>query len=273
MKFLAIVQLTFRESFAKKTFMAFLAISTFISLLFIFALNLDIVDGAQSSIRLFGLEAPELVELNNVIAGVEGGIAVLLFTGGIFMSLFATSNLIPTLLQPGFIDLFISKPVSRLEILAGRFTGAVAIVAFNIFYLIIFTFLVMSLKTGIWNWGFLFAGIMITLTFSALFALMTLLGVISGSGPFSLMLTYLILFFSPLLLQREQIYALLNAKIYGYILDGLYYLLPKTAELGNITQKLVRSIEIQNWMPLWSSVLFGIFAFLLSTYIFKQKDF
>jgi len=270
---LAIVQLTFRESLAKKTFMGFLAISTFICLLFIFALNLDIVDGAQSSISLFGLEAPELVELNKIILGVEAGVAILLFTGGIFMSLFATSNLIPALLQPGFIDLFISKPVSRTEIIAGRFIGSLAIVAFNIFYLIVFTFLIMSLKTGIWNWGFLLAGLMILITFSALFALMTLLGVISGSGPFSLMLTYLILFFSPLLLQRDQIYALLNARIYGYILDGLYYLLPKTAELGKITEELVRGIGVYNWMPIWSAVLFGIMTFILSTYIFHQKDF
>lgn len=273
MKFLAIVQLTFRESLAKKTFIAFLAISTFICLLFIFALNLDIVDGAKSSIRLFGLQAPELVELNKLIVGVEAGVAILLFTGGIFMSLFATSNLIPSLLQPGFIDLFISKPVSRVEIIAGRFIGALAIVAFNIFYLMVFTFLIMSLKTGIWNWGFLLAGLMIIITFATLFALMTLLGVVSRSGPFSLMLTYLILFFSPLLLQRDQIYALLDARIYSYILDGLYYILPKTAELGKLTEELVRGVEITNWMPLWSGILFGIFTLLFSAYIFEQKDF
>jgi ABC-type transport system involved in multi-copper enzyme maturation permease subunit len=272
-RFLAIIQLTIRESLAKKTFIAFWAISTFICLLFIFALNLDIVNGAESSIKLFGLEGPQLVELNKIIIGVEAGVAFLLFTGGIFMSLFATSNLIPTLLQPGFIDLFISKPVSRLEIIAGRFTGALVIVALNIFYLIIFTFLIMSLKTGIWNWSFLAAGLMILITFSALFALMTLLGVISGSGPFSLMLTYLILFFSPLLLQRDHIYALLNARIYGYILDGLYYLLPKTAELGMFTEELIRGNGIQAWMPVWSSILFGFLSLGLSAYIFQKKDF
>jgi ABC-type transport system involved in multi-copper enzyme maturation permease subunit len=92
------------------------------------------------------------------------------------MSLFATSNLIPTLLQPGFIDLFISKPVSRIQILSGRILGSVTIVAFNIFYLILFSWLIMSIKTGVWNWGFLLAGIMIVLTFIILFSLMTFLG-------------------------------------------------------------------------------------------------
>ncbi|NOQ98290.1 MAG: hypothetical protein GQ561_09010, partial [Calditrichae bacterium] len=49
-KIYALIQITFRESFAKKTFMAFFGISTLICLLFMFALNLDIVDGMKSSI-------------------------------------------------------------------------------------------------------------------------------------------------------------------------------------------------------------------------------
>lgn len=273
MKFLSIVQLTFRESFAKKTFMAFFGISTLICLLFIFALNLDIVDGLQSSVSIFGKDVPKLVNIHEILWGIEAAVSVFLFTGGIFMSLFATSSLIPSLLQPGFIDLFISKPISRFEILSGRYVGAVSIVAFNIFYLVIFTWIILSAKTGIWNWGFLLAGVMIVLTFAILYSLMTLLGLISRSGPFSLMLTYLILFFSPLLLQRDKIYALLSSKYYGYLLDGIYYFLPKPSELGNIMQQLVRGIAISSWMPLWTSLLFAGVMLVVSGYIFQKKNF
>jgi ABC-type transport system involved in multi-copper enzyme maturation permease subunit len=273
MKLMAIIQLTFRESLAKKTFMAFFAISTLVCLLFIFALNLDIIDGAQSSISLFGVEAEQLVEVQEVITVIEGAVAILLFTGGIFMSLFATSNLIPTLLRPGFIDLFISKPVSRTEILLGRILGSSAIVIFNVFYLILFSWIIMSIKTGLWNWGFLLAGIMIVLTFMILFSLMTFLGLLTGSGPFSLMITYLILFFSPLLIERDKIYALLTSKFYGYLVDGLYYFLPKTTELGNITQQLVRGIPVTSWMPLWSSLIFALFMTVISISVFIKKNF
>lgn len=273
MKFLSIIQITFRESFAKKTFVVFFGISTLTCLLFMFALNLDVVDGLKSSISIFGQESQHLVEVDKVIEGLEGAIAIVLFTGGIFMALFATSSLIPTLLRPGFIDLFISKPVSRFEILTGRFVGAVAIVAFNIFYLVIFSWLILSIKTGIWNWGFLLAGVMITITFAILYSLMTFLSVLSGSGAVSLMITYLILFFSPLLLQRDKIYALLSSKFYGYLIDAIYYFLPKTAELGNITQQLVRQIEVSSWLPLWTSLLFGCLMIAISGIIFQSKNF
>jgi len=273
LKFFSIIKLTFRESFAKKTFIAFMSISTLIGLLFIFALNLDIVDGAQSAVSLFGIDAPELVNVQDIIEGVEGAVSVLLFTAGIFMSLFATSSLIPALLQPGYVDLLITKPLGRMEILSARFIGAVAIVLFNIFYLILLTWLIMSIKTGLWNWGFLLSGIIIVITFTILYSLMTFLSMLSGSGPFSLMITYLILFFSPILLQRDNIYALLSSKYYGYFVDGLYYFLPKTAELGNITQQLARNVTVSSWMPLWTSLLFGILMFALSGLIFQKKDF
>ena len=273
MKFLALIQLTFRESFAKKTFMGFLGISTFICLLFLFALNLDIVNGAQSYISIFGQEADQLIDLERILLGLEGGVAVLLFTAGIFLSLFATSNMIPSLLRQGSIDLLISKPLSRTQILLGRYLGSVAIVAFNIFYLVIFSWLIISIKTTIWNWGFLLAGFAIVLTFAILFSLMTLMGIVTRSGPFSLMITYFVLFISPLLLQRDAIYALLSSKIYGYILDGLYYFLPRTAEMGLITQQFVRGISITAWPAAITSTIFAVIVLIASSLIFSRKNF
>ena len=273
MKTLAIIQLTFRESLAKKTFMAFSGISTLICLLFIFAINLDIVDGMTSSISLFGKDINATVELKKIVLGLESFVAMFLFTGGVFMSLFATSNLIPSFLQPGSVDLLVSKPMSRVQILAGRFLGAVAIVALNIFYLVIFSWLILSLKTGLWNWGFLLAGVMIVLTFAILYALMTFLGMVTRSSAFSLMITYVIVFFSPALTQRDKIYALLTSKIYGYVLDSLYYILPKPAGLSILTQQLTKNADVSSWMPLWTSLLFGLAMFGISTLVFSKKDF
>jgi ABC-type transport system involved in multi-copper enzyme maturation permease subunit len=273
MKLLAIIQLTFRESLAKKTFIAFFGISTLVNLLFIFALNLDIIGGAESYISLFGQEVDHAFNLDQIIYGIESAVAVALFTAGLFMALFATSSLIPSFLEKGSIDLLISKPLSRFQILTGRYLGAVTIVAFNIFYLIIFAWLILSIKTGIWNFGFLLAGVMIVLTYAILFALMTFLGVTIRSGPFSLMITYLIIFFSPLLLQRESIYALLSNKFYGYFFDGLYHFLPKTSELGNITRLLVQGMEVTSWMPLWTSLVFGVIMLTVSNVVFGRKNF
>mgnify|MGYP005725418533 CR=1 FL=1 len=273
MKLLAIIQLTFRESLAKKTFVAFFGISTLVCLLFIFALNLDIVNGADAYISLFGQEIDEMIHIEELIYNIESGVAAALFVAGLFLSLFATSSLVPSFLQKGTIDLMISKPLSRWQILTGRYLGAVAIVAFNIFYLVIFSWLILSLKTGVWNFGFLLAGAMIVVTFAIMYALMTFLGVMVRSGPFSLMLTYLVIFISPWLILRDKVYALLSSKFYGYLLDGLYHFLPKWAELSDITRLLAQGSEISSWFPLFTSLMFGAVMFTLSNVVFSRKNF
>lgn len=273
MKLWSIIQLTFRESFARKTFLAFLGISTLVCLLFLFALNLDIVHGVESYVSIFGREIEESFHLQEIIFGIESVIAVALYTAGLFMALFATSGLIPSFLEKGSIDLLIAKPISRFQILLGRYLGAVAIVAFNVFYLVIFSWLILSLKTGIWNGGFLLAGVIIVLTFAILFSLMTFLGIVVHSGAFSLMITYLILFFSPLLLERDKIYALLSSRVYGYLMDAIYHFFPRTAELGNITRLLVQGAEVPSWGPLWTSLGFAVIMLTSSHIIFSRKNF
>lgn len=273
MRIMAIIQLTFHESLAKKTFIAFFGISTLIILLLTFALNLDIVNSAQTYISVFGQQHVETIPIGELVTTVEGGIAAALYSAGLLLALFATSSLIPSMLQKGTIDLLVSKPISRMKILTGRFLGASAIVAFNIFYLVLGVWLVLSLKTGVWNPGFLLGGGLIVVTFMILFSLMVLLGILTVSGPFSLMITFLIIVVNPFLIGRDQIYALLSHKIYGYLIDGLYHSLPKVAELGNMTQQLVRGVPVTSWLPLWTSLAFGAVIFYAALYIFSRKNF
>jgi hypothetical protein len=97
--------------------------------------------------------------------------------------------------------------------------------------------------------------------------------VLTGSGPFSLMITFLIIVVSPFLIGRDQIYALLSHKIYGYILDGLYHFLPKVAELGNLAQEMVSGNGITSLTPLWTSLLFALFMLSVSIMLFSRKNF
>lgn len=273
MKLLAIIQLTFWESFARKIFLGFLGISTLICMLFIFAVNLDIVDGAYSAITIFGNQNATQFSLDQIVLKIQSVISVMLFTAGIFLALFASGNLIPSMLQPGFVDLFISKPVSRFEIIVGRILGVLTVVFFNLVYLVVFFWLIISIKSGIWNPGFLVSSIVIAIAFTALFSVMTLTGILSQSGPLSLMVTYFIIFLSPFLLQRNEIYALLSGKFYAYLLDGLYYFLPKTAELAMMTEKFVSGKPVESYMPIWSTMIFTAFIFIISAEIFRRKNF
>ena len=273
-KLWAVCYYTFLESLARKTFIVFFIISSLMLLLFLFALNIDAVDGAVSAISLFGKEAQGVgIDATKLVFGIESVIASALFTVGLFFSIFATASLIPNMLEKGNIDWIMAKPISREKLLFGRYSGALSIVAFNIFYLIGGSWLILSFKTGIWNFSFLLAGLLITVAFAVLYAIMVFLGVLFQNSAIAIMGVYLIIFLSPLLFQRDKIYALLSKKIYQLLLDGIYYITPRTFEIGDIVRKIVLNESIGSWAPIGHSLIIGTVYFSFALVLFKRKNF
>jgi len=276
MRFLAIIAYTLRESFAKKTFMAFFIVVTLVHLLFIFALNIDLVSGGVAMVEMFGKGVEQeisLEKLRTIIMQIEAGLAIAMYGGGIFLSIFATASLIPNMLEKGSVDLMLSRPYARWQLLLGRYLGALCIVTINVTYLIGGSWLILSIKTGFWHMPFLLSGIIIILMFSVLFAIMTFVGVTARNSGVSIIVAYLVFFFSPILLARDKIYALLSQKVYQWLLDGIYYLTPRTAELGDMTRKIVAGEAIASWTPLYQSLAVGAAFLLGAIYVFQKKDF
>jgi ABC-type transport system involved in multi-copper enzyme maturation permease subunit len=276
MRFLAIIAYTLRESLAKKTFIAFFVVITIIHLLFLFALNVDLVSGGMAMVQMFGQDVERQIDaakLRRIIIGIESGLAIAMYGAGIFLSIFATASLIPNMLEKGSVDLLLSRPFARWQLLLGRYLGALSIVAINVAYLIGGAWLILSAKTGFWHVPFLISGVIIILVFGVLYAIMAFVGVTARNSGVSIMAAYLVIFFSPLLFQRDRIYALLSEKIYQWLLDGIYYMTPRTFELGDLTRALVAGDPIASWTPLFQSLTVGAAFLLGAMYIFEKKDF
>ena len=276
MKFLAIILYTLRESLAKKTFMAFFVVVTLVHLLFMFSVNVDVVDGAMATVKLMGNDEQKemaVEKLRDGINKIEAGVATAMYVGGIFLSIFATASLVPNMLEKGSVDLMLSRPFARWQLLLGRYLGGLSIVAINVAYLIGGAWLILSIKTEFWHVPFLLSGLLIISVFGVLFAIMTFVGVTARNSGVSIIAAYLVVFFSPMLLARDQIYALLSQKIYQWLLDGIYYLTPRTTELGKITTSLVLGDAITSWAPLFQSLAIGAGFLMAAIYVFEKKDF
>lgn len=276
MKFLAIILYTLRESLAKKTFMAFFVVVTLVHLLFMFSVNVDVVDGAMATVKLMGNDEQKemaVEKLRDGIIKIEAGVATAMYVGGIFLSIFATASLVPNMLEKGSVDLMLSRPFARWQLLLGRYLGGLSIVAINVAYLIGGAWLILSIKTEFWHVPFLLSGLLIISVFGVLFAIMTFVGVTARNSGVSIIAAYLVVFFSPMLLARDQIYALLSQKIYQWLLDGIYYLTPRTTELGKITTSLVLGEAITSWAPLFQSLAIGAGFLMAAIYVFEKKDF
>ncbi|MCB0279428.1 MAG: hypothetical protein KDD94_08000 [Calditrichaeota bacterium] len=272
---LMLARLTIREAMAKKTFMAFFLASTVFLLIIIFAFQLDIVKNGEAALNFVGTDdgdAP-IVELEEFVKTLIGFSSVAIMTAGIFLSIFATAGLIPSMLEKGSIDLILSKPMSRLNILLARSGGALLVVFFNITYLILGLWIILGLKTGVWIVSFLIIIPVICLVFLIIFCWMALWGILLNNSALTIMLTYIMFGISGLLLARNQIYALLSSKIWGYILDGLYYLFPRISEMMQFPIQYFKEDTVMSFEAFTNSGIVAIVIFGVAAYLFQKRDF
>jgi ABC-type transport system involved in multi-copper enzyme maturation permease subunit len=275
MKILAIVGNTFREGLARKTIIAFFVISTLVLLVVllgaIFVSTVQMMPGGQgqpgnpmASITT----VPQFVEL------IEAGMTGFIHFIALLLAVFATASIIPNALEKGAIDLLLSKPVSRTNILHGMFLGSGAIALANVAYFIVGLWLIISVKTGYWNWNFLAVIPIVTFSFLVLYTPMMVLGISTRSSALSIIIVYIFLYvISPVLHSRElALFKLIGSDTVRGIVSFFYYTLPKPNDIGTIAAQAVQHQGI-DWMPLWSSALFAAGMYGLAVFLFRKKDF
>ena len=269
----ALIRDTFREAFARKIFWGLFALSTLMILFFLFLLKIDIVEGAMATVSLFGRATNRSTDLDRLVRGVYGFIATFLYTWGMFLSVFASAGLIPSVLEPGRIELLLSKPVSRTHILLGRFAGNVLVISSNVTYLALGVWTILGIKTGIWSPTFLVSIATTVFIFAVLLTVVVLIGVVFESAALATMVSVGLMIMSPILAQTSTMLRLLSSEWSRQIWRTLYYALPKVYDLGKMTLDAIQDRTFSGYMPIWTSGVFGLIMLGAALYIFSRRDF
>lgn len=279
----ASVEEVFREAAARWTLLAYFALSSLFILLFALAVNLDVVNGALAGAKLFGQSVDfgsRTIDIDRLVLGFESGFSGFLYLVGTFLALFATAHLVPRLQEKGTIDLYLCRPVGRVPLLLSRYSGGLLLAAANLAYLIGSIWLIVIWKTRVVHVRFLLGGATILFTIAVLLAFAFLVGVITSSTGVSLMATYAVFFFSALLAAHEKITAAMSAEWSAKLVNALYWVLPKTAELGRATvahvagRQAFRGIASLDFASVYGTTAgFGLAALALACWLFSRKDF
>ncbi|MBL8176600.1 MAG: ABC transporter permease subunit [Bryobacterales bacterium] len=269
----AIVVDTFREAFARKIFWGLFALSTLMIAFFLFILKIDIVQGATATITLFGAQTGANVDPGQVVRKTQAGIATFLYTWGMFLAVFASAGLIPSVLEPGRIELLLSKPVSRTHLLLGRYLGNVLVVGGNIAYLVIGIWTILGLKTGIWTMEFLIAIFTTMFLFAVLLSVVVLIGVLFESTALAVMIPTGLMLISPILAQVETMDRLLSSEWSRALWRTLYHCLPKVYDIGKMTMDLVMGAGVQSFTPVLTTAAVGAAVLSLAIHFFGRRDF
>jgi ABC-2 type transport system permease protein len=269
----ALIRDTFREAFARKIFWGLFGLSTLMILFFLFLLKIDLVEGAMATVSLFGRSTNRSTDVDRLVRGVYGGIATFLYTWGMFLAVFASAGLIPSVLEPGRIELLLSKPVSRTHILLGRYCGNVLVVSCNVIFLVLGVWTILGVKTGIWSKTFLISIATSIFIFAVLLSVVVLIGVIFESPALATMITVGLMIMSPILAQTSTMLRLLSSEWSRQIWRTLYYVFPKVYDLGKMTLDAIQSQTFEGYMPIWTSALFGVVMLSAALAVFARRDF
>lgn len=277
------IEEVFREAAARWTLLAYFFLSSLFILIFALAVNLDVVDGALAGAKLFG-NSVEMsgtsVSLEKLVLGFESGFSAFLFLIGTFLAVFATAHLVPRLMEKGTIDLYLSRPIPRVQLLLSRYVAGLALAAANLIYLIGSIWAIVIWKTGVVHPRFLLGGVVILFTIAVLLAFAFLVGVVTSSTAVSIMTTYGVFFFSALLVAHDKIEAAISVEWRAQLVHALYWIFPKTSELGQSVIALVYGSEAPaeltsalNAPVFVSTALFGIVCLTLALWLFQRKEF
>src|SRR5450759_877875 len=270
----------FREAAARWTLVAYFGLSTLFIVIFASAVNLDIVNGALAGARLFGKPVEmgsSSLDLDKLVLGFESGFSAFLFIVATFLAVFATAHLVPRLQEKGTIDLYLSRPVGRVPLLLSRYLAGLLLAAVNVAYLIGSVWAIVVAKTHILHPRFLLSGAVILFTIAVLLAFAFLVGVVTSSTGVSVMGTYGIFFVSALLVTHDKIEAAVSREWVAIAIRCLYWILPKTAELGRASVEIVsgRAAGAHPVAPLAyvSTLLFALACLVSACALFRRKDF
>ncbi len=264
---------TLKEAMARKVFLFFIGIS--VLAIIITALIFSLVD-TQSIISGLQNKTGNDLLVRNIVSTLEIMIISPLAGLGLLLAIFSSSSFVPNMLEKGNIDLLLSKPVSRQELLWGKFTGGLLVVLINIGFLVIGIWLIIALKFSFWDPTFLWSIIIITFTFAVLYSLIVFCGVLTRGSMLGMMLAYFIfLILSPVLaLANDKADMFFKSDAVKGIIKGIYYFIPKTSELmGSMITNLATGKGVEDFQPLISSFLFLVLMMILSIIIFRKKDF
>jgi hypothetical protein len=185
--FFAILLDAYRELNARKLFWLALIISALVVLLG------SAVGVSPAGYTFFGhlfyqtpdVESPRIFYRRIFL---EDGIGWWLTDFAVILALVSTASIYPDFLAGGSIDLFLSKPVSRLNLFLMKFVTGLLFVALQVLVFCVASFLVMGIRGGDWEWKIFLAVPIVVLMFSYLFSVSAFLGTWSRSTILTLLL-------------------------------------------------------------------------------------
>jgi ABC-type transport system involved in multi-copper enzyme maturation permease subunit len=177
------------------------------------------------------------------------------------------------MLVAGRAEFYLSKPMSRTSLIMNKLFGTflaygIIVVVFGLVgYASLYFVHGVSSPNLIWVFVLNMISLFIWLSITS-FA-----GIVFGSTSMAIVTAALVWVAQLVLQGREFAIQLVDSKAVEIILDVLYYIVPNTGELSDITIAVAIDSTVTSWVPVWSSVAFAAVLLIITLVIFNKKNY
>jgi hypothetical protein len=167
---------------------------------------------------------------------LAGGVADSL---GVLLALVWTASFLPSFLQPSEVAVLLAKPTPRWVLLAGKYLGVLAFVAFQAAVFMGGTWMALGLRTGVWDMVYLLCVPLLVLHFAIFFGVSVLLAVCTRQ-PMVCICGSLLFWFLCWGMNYGRHAAVVapdsaaTSAVLGTAVEAGYWALPKPADLGMV---------------------------------------
>ncbi len=218
---------------------------------------------------------------SGLVVGLGGWVALL-------VSVIITGAFIPNMLRKGTVEPLVVKPIHRWQLLIYKYIGGLTFIFLNTLIAIAGVWMALGLRSGVWATGLLWTIFTLTFFFAILYAVSTLLGVLTQSPVASILLTigaWFFLFVVNLgyqIVEQQRVIEEKRAATESRVpveeggfpraIRVVHYILPRTGDLNILNSHLLTSellsanqLSGQDIQPIrveWGETLAVSFAFI-----------
>lgn len=110
----------------------------------------------------------------------------------VMISVIVTAFFIPNMMQKGRLDLLLTKPITRVGLLIYKYLGGLLFIFLNSLFAIGGAWIVIGLRSGVWEPAILASVLIITFFFAILYSVSTLAAVLTRNGVVAIVATCLV---------------------------------------------------------------------------------
>lgn len=267
-----------KEAFASKFMIGLFAMIALFLLALIFSLDLDVVDGALASSRLFGFggDTKNIVPVDVVLRPVFQGLAYVTFYGGLLFGIVANADTAPRMLQPGRVESLLALPVRRIELVIGIYLGVAAICVMATSVAIGGVSLVLFIKAEMVTIAPVAGAAMAMLGFFAIYGVMLAVGTVFRSAAMSAGAGMGIYFLGIVISEKNTMLMWTTNKAVRTVLDVITTPIPNLRALADLGAGVAggEKIVAAAAMPIIGGTLaFAAFGVVIACMVVQSRDY